>query len=100
MCELRLGLPPAPFHLPKPGLGLAHTRGCSVGTGRFCGFLGGFLILKATSSWPEPEGEEGFRGSTKYLLSTYCVPDLPAPGPGVIAANCTNPDPRLKELVF
>lgn len=47
VCELRLGLPPAPFHLPKPGLGLSHTRGCSVGTGRFCGFLGGFLILKA-----------------------------------------------------
>ena len=28
VCELRLGLPPAPFHLPKkPGLGLTPMRG-------------------------------------------------------------------------
>ena len=49
VCELRAGLPPAPFHLPqKPGLGLATYAGSAQrGLSRFSGWLGGFLILKA-----------------------------------------------------
>ena len=86
VCELRLGLPPAPFHLPKKPVALVWhlCRECSVRTGRFWQILwvAGWSLdtegchCLGLPAPDEPEGGEGFRRSTKYWLSTYCVPDL------------------------
>ena len=104
VCELRLGLPPAPFHLPKKPVALVWhlCRECSVRTGRFWQILwvAGWSLdtegchCLGLPAPDEPEGGEGFRGSTKYWLSTYCVPDLGLHCACQVAQSCLTLQPH------